>query len=320
MATTLIDPTDAPAPTAAGPDDVAESQPARDTVGRVARLTRRTGDPVVPWYDGSQIHVGERDTNVRRLVSIKEASGAVFGVQSDGTVVVIRAGGIEPLGSSRPEGDLVVSTSAPVAAWIDRTSGALTFAGTARPAPAPVPLPDGSRLVALDGQTTFVEVPDGHWVVGAGGEVRRLSVAAPLDVANGVRVERDGLRMRVSGGDGRLEVAGLEARLSDDGRYLLTRDVTSSASAFDVVVDLRRGRTVVLPLPDDGRIVDSAFGARGTLSLVLARPNGAPYPAEWPRGQSYSPGFDIVTCRLREGTCQSAVRLFDIEDPPVLAR
>ena len=139
----------------------------------------------------------------------------------------------------------------------------------------------------------------------------------------GIRtMNADGTGKTVVSATGSLFVADATAtgaRLSADGRYLLTSEITSSSSVPDEVVEVASGKRVVLPVPDDGRVVDVAFGPDDTLTLALSRPGGARFPATVPRGDGAQPGFDVVTCRLREGTCQVAAQLDNVGRAPLLA-
>ena len=68
---------------------------------------------------------------------------------------------------------------------------------------------------------------------------------------------------------------GRDGWLSDDGTYLVTRDVTSGAAPPDVVVDVRSRTTVELPLPASSVVVDAAFSTLSDLvTFVLVRANG----------------------------------------------
>ncbi|MDO9456293.1 MAG: hypothetical protein Q7T52_09395, partial [Nocardioides sp.] len=284
-------------------------------------LVRGDGDPPAPWYDGKLVHLGDVTVAVDRLRTLVRVADGVAGVQDDGTVVVVTPEGFQPLGQARGGSAVVASPGSPGVAWLDVDADL----AVARVPPAMVEqnLPLGARLVARDAGATYVALrQDGYLVVDDDGTTVRRSGPVPLDVAGGTQVVATSRGLRVEGGGRTLELVGtgaFGARLSDDGRYLLTSEATSSSSALAVVVDVRDGRTVRLPVPDDGRVVDAAFGGRGVLTLVLSRPEGARFPARTPRGDGAQPGYDLVTCRLRVGTCETAAQLDSVPDPPLVA-
>lgn len=286
-------------------------------------IVRGGGDLPAPWYDGDFVHVAGPDAStalsmdlvkVEGLLSMTVVEGGVAGVLGDGTVVFVGPDGMQPLGRARGGSTPVGSPSSPGVAWLG-VDGDLVVARVP-PAVIEVDLPPGARLIARDAGTTYVALREGHLVVRDDGRVRRLPSAVPLDVAGDTKAlaTRDGIQV------GGVPLAGVYgARLSEDGRFVLTSSPTSSSSALSVVVDTSTGLPVDLPVPDDGRVLDAALGPDSVVTFVLSRPDGARFPRSVPRGDGAQSGYDLVTCRLLEGTCEATAQLDAFEEPPLVA-
>ena len=272
---------------------------------------RANGDVPVGWYDGRAVHLGDMDVSVEGLQSLTAVEGGVAGVKEDGTVVLVDdSGAVQTLGTAEPATAVLASASAPGVAWQDPAGGLVVRRLT--PVMLRTGLPPGATLAARSGTDTYVSVPGGgHLVVDDLTSPQRRPGPAPLAVAAGVRVERtdDGLRVVGAGLDLDLPGTGqLGARLSDDGRYLLTSRTASRSATLDVVVDLRRDRSLRVPLPDDALVIDAAFGDRpGALTVLLARP------------EAIQPGYDLLTCRLRALTCERVASVDTLGVPLLLA-
>lgn len=291
-------------------------------------IVRGGGDLPASWYDGDFVHVAGPDAStamamdlvkVEGLLSMTTVQDGVAGVLSDGTVVFVGPDGVQPLGRARGGSTPVGSPSSPGVAWLG-VDGDLVVARVP-PAVLEVDLPPGASLIARDGGTTYVALREGHLVVRDDGRVRRLPSSVPLDVAGGVKAlaTRDGLQVSgVPVAD--VPLPGLSgARLSEDGRFLLTSPAASSSLSLTVVVDTATGQPVDLPVPDDGRVLDAALGPDSVVTFVLSRPDGARFPKSTPRGDGAQPGYDLVTCRLLEGTCEATAQLDAFEEPPLVA-
>ncbi len=223
------------------------------------------------------------------VVALARLSGAVVATLADGRLVQVRAGATFEIGTGTPGVAVVTDPEEGLAAWVD-PRGPVLVVRDQRLGAAVVQLPVTAR-------TQVLEVVDGQVLLSGPDRIVDLDTSTPR-----ARRARGGLT--------------LSAPASPDGRYLLTGSTTLGTG----VIDRETGATLDLRVPGQDLVVDAAFGASDAVTFVLARANGAPYPADWPRGNDFYPGYDLVTCRLSTEGCRIEVRLFDVKDPPLLAQ
>lgn len=309
-----------------------DPQPAPVDSGPAA--TSGSSSPVVPrgpdllpvaWYDGRSVHLSDRIVVAPRLRSVARLGDGVIGVEAGGRVVlVLGVGTVEQVGATAPGARVVSDPTRAVAAWVDRDTGQLAVVRLDRGI-SRVALPPRTQVLAIDRDDVYVQSPSGTRRVRLDQLDSVAALPGVVDAANGVLVREFGEGFvgadGVAGSDTTISFPGRDGWLSDDGGYLLTRNVESGAAPPSVVYDLRARTAVPLPLPASSVVVDAAFATLSDLvTFVLARANGTEYPADWPRGQDYAPGFDLVVCDLSERTCQRDAQVFDTDVAPVLAR
>ncbi|MCW2815377.1 MAG: hypothetical protein JWN84_2832 [Nocardioides sp.] len=309
-----------PGPDAETPTPVAAASAAPAPEDRVVT----SGPDFVPtaWYDGRRVHLPDRSVRVPRVAAMVRVGDDVVVTDTDGQVLLVRSiGVVASLGRTDPGALPVADPAAATVAWVDAESGDLVVERFAR-GQALVALDPGSTVVAVDRAQVFVDGPDGASRLRLTDLGTTRARSGLLDVGAGTQVRTsadDVLDVEVARGPA-FRVVGRDGWLSDDGRYLVTRDVTSTAAPPSVVVDLGARRTVRLPLPDSAVVVDAAFAGDDRVTFVLLRPNGTQYPADWPRDLDYFPGFDLAVCDLGDATCQRDAMVFDTDQPPLLAR
>ncbi len=309
-----------PVPDAAGGASTAASTPRpSSSPSRPAY----SGPDLVPvaWYDGRLVHLPGRTVPVPRVVALVRVGDGVVATDDRGRVLHVGAGGaVETLGRTTPGARVVADPAALAAAWVDATSGAVVVRSVRGRATVLPTGPDGRpRVVALDDGTVFVDRAGGQPLTRAGDVVALQAPDGLLDVAGGTQArQRDPDLVQVSSGHQASGVPGRDGTLSDDGDYLVTRDLDASGDPLRSVVDLEPGTPLPLDLGARALVRDAAFG-EGTVTFVVEDHNGIQYPPDRPRGRGFIPGFTLVVCDLASVSCQAGVEVFGTNARPLLA-
>ncbi|WP_148615105.1 hypothetical protein [Nocardioides rubriscoriae] len=320
VAVRSIDPQPAPDPGAAGPSPSAAPVAG---VGATARVPLTGGpdlDPVT-WYDGRRIHLADRTVRLPGLVAMVRVGDGVVATDDGGRVVHVRAGRpVETLGRTTPGAAAVADPQARETAWVDATSGAVVVRSLRGTTPRTTTVPAvGATVVALDDGTVYVDSAGEQPLTRVGDVVVLQAPEGLLDVAGGTQARQlDDDLIAVSTGHDASGVTGRDGSLSDDGHYLLTRDVAASAAPLRVVVDLGPGTPLPLDLRPGAIVRDAAFDD-GTVTFVVEVQNGIQYPPDRPRGRGYIPGYTLVVCDLARAACQDDVEVFGAAAPLKLA-
>lgn len=221
---------------ATGRTGIEESQAAADLEADLARVdsagtyagTFFAGGSAAPWYAGGVLHLGTLDVPLAGVADLDTVpDGVVVTTEAGRLSAVDVLGHISRIARVVPGSEVAASSIDGVVAYIEaRVPRAVTvFDSRLDEVVARVPADDQAEVVAVDGQLTYLNDSDGHFVTGPDDAVRRTNGVTVLDAAGGVlaiagapgevRLVRDGTLL--------LSTAGDAVDLSPGGRFALIR-------------------------------------------------------------------------------------------------